>query len=433
MKNYILSIVFFLSATVLYATEKPDTTLSLQECLDMAIEKSSQTNVASLKVKQMEYTKRSVMSNFFPKIAAAAGYLYSNASLQYSMIPGVFDLNLEFGSIYGAGATVTQPIFVGGKIVSGYKMAKTGAGLASLNNKMQQEDIVCQVEEAYWNCLKAQKMTDVLNEYVQTLSSFKQDVVNAVDLGALTSTDLLEVESKCGQANLDLRKAQNMNRLAAMNLCRLTGLPLVTKIGLEEPVTPQENLVAIIQDEFDATRRTEYQMLQAQIEMQRQQINITRADFLPQIAAVGSYSYLNGMTLNDTKLVDDNQFGVMVTGAIPLFQWGEGHNKIRSEKAKLSIMEMERDEAVSKMQLQAMQAENILDEAIMAYSNSETLLSYAQENMKVVNDRYELGAATVSEKLKAQTELQKAQVDRITAMCDLNLAVTSYKKAMSLE
>lgn len=483
MKRHRLSIILTVLpvciASAQTAEQKADTLLSLEECICMAIENSSQTNVAKMTSRQAQYTMRSIRSNFFPKFSAMAGYLYSDSKLEYSaeggylptftydpttgtQIPNLalnpttglpmfsadgnflfsqsayfpgLTLGLEVGSVYGAGALVKQPIFMGGKIVSGYKMAKRGTELAEMNVDIQSREISYSVEEAYWNCLKAKQMTSVLQDYVQTLESFRQDVANGVELGLLSTTDKLEVDSKCAQASLDLRKARNMCNLATMNLCRLIGLPLTTSIDLSNPVNPSANAEVLMSgQEFNVTERTEYQMLETQIEMQRQQVNVTRADFLPQIAAVGSYSYMNGLRLNDSKLFDNSgQAGVMVTGSIPLFQWGEGANKVRAEKAKLAIMEMERNEAVSKMQLQATQSLNALEESYFECQNAELILSYARENMKVVNDRYELGGATVSEKLKAQTELQKAEVECISAMCNLNLAVTTYKKAMALE
>lgn len=458
--------------------QKADTLLSLQECISMAIENSSQTNIAKLTSKQAQYTMRSIRSNFFPKFSAMAGYLYADSKIDYSVdggylptftynstlgiqvpnlayspttglplvdadgnflfaesayFPGL-SLGLEIGSVYGAGAVVKQPIFMGGKIVSGYRMAKRGTELAELNADMQSKEISFSVEEAYWNCLKAKQMVSVLQEYVKTLESFRQDVANGVELGLLSTTDKLEVDSKSAQANLDLRKAGNMSRLATMNLCRLIGLPLATSIDITFPENASANAELLISGQsFNVTDRTEYQMLEAQIEMQRQQINVTRADFLPQIAAAGTYAYMNGLKLNDSKLLNNAHAGVMVTGSIPIFQWGEGANKVRAEKTKLAIMEMERNEAVNKMQLQATQCLNALEEAVLANQNAELIYSYAQENLKVVNDKYELGATTVSEKLKAQTEFQKAQVERISALCDLNLAVTQYKKAIALE
>lgn len=482
MNKHIFSIIIivlpFCTMGAQVTEQKADTLLSLQECISMAIENSAQTNVAELTSKQAQYTMRSIRSNFFPKLSAMAGYLYTDSKLEYSaeggylptfkynstlkrqmpnlaynsttglplvdadgnllfaetaFFPGL-TLGLEIGSVYGAGAVVKQPIFMGGKIISGYRMAKRGTELAELNADIQSREISFSVEEAYWNCLKAKQMTLVLRDYVKTLESFRQDVANGVELGLLSTTDKLEVDSKCAQASLDLLKAKNMSKLATMNLCRLIGLPLGTSIDITFPENASANAELLISGQsFNVTDRTEYQMLEAQIEIQRQQINVTRADFLPQIAAAGTYAYMNGLKLNDSKLLDKARAGVMVTGSIPLFQWGEGANKVRAEKAKLAIMEMERGEAVSKMQLQATQCLNALEEAVLANRNAELIYSFAQENLKVVNDRYELGATTVSEKLKAQTEFQKAQVEQISALCDLNLAITSYKKAIALE
>ena len=109
--------------------------------------------------------------------------------------------------------------------------------------------------------------------------------------------DVLKAQVKYNDALLQLQQAEHGKQLAQMNLCRLVGLDLNTELvltdSLSATITPG---VLALPDGLE--QRPDYNMLEKQMEMKRKEINVTRADFLPQVGVSAGYGYGGGLKLN---------------------------------------------------------------------------------------------------------------------------------------
>lgn len=443
--------------------------LTLEMCREMAVENNLKIEIASEQAASADNTMRAMRANFLPKFTASAtwfgttgaldyniagGYLptfvpdlttgelvpnvmVSNGYVvtgsdgqavfnQYAYFPGM-DIEVTLNSVFTTSLQIEQPIYMGGKISAGYRMSKIGVELAGLNKQLTREQVILECDKAYWDCVRAESMVEALELYCSTLEAFYTDIKNAVEVGMKTTNDELKVQVSLNDAELSLMKARNASSLAKMNLCHVIGLPLTRKVEL----APEQSYLAELKYEgFDVSSRVEYQMLDKKIGMSEQNERVIKADFLPNIGAVGMGGYTNGVQVNGETMFNTTSLSGMVSVSIPIFHWGEGRNKLRAQRHASQVLRLEQQDIAEKMQLEVQQAYNSYMEAQQETSFVLSAQKQAEENMRVTKDSYGAGRETLSTLLEAQTLWQKALTNTVDAKARLRIAHTAYLKAI---
>lgn len=434
---------------------------SLQQCREMALENNKQAAIAGKTFEKANYEVNTYRAHFFPKFSANGTYLYTtqkmretipggylptfvpdaSGNLVPNIVPGtesapVFkaysympDMPLEFSlsNTFLGGVQLEQPLYAGGKIRAAYRMSTLGKEMADLNRNLTRAQILVQTDEAYWNCVKARELHLSAQQYKKVITELLRNVENAQAVGLKQKNDVLKVQVKWNEAELQIKRAENAIRLSRMNLCHIIGLPLDTDVAVSAsfPETTDMPLEPI-----DITHRPEYDILSHQTALKKQETKLTRSDFLPQLGLQANYNYMNGLKLNGEKRVADGAFSALLSLRIPLFEWGKGVNKVRAARAEEHISQLQQHDAAEKMTLEAAQAFNALEEAQLEIRLTARSLEQAEENRILSRNMYEAGMETLADHLEAQTIWQKASADFIQAKALFQYNKTYYLKAI---
>ena len=439
-------------------------TLTLARCREMALAHNKQIAIAAQNQDKASALVKAYRANFLPKVSATGLAYYSGTDHNLQVPVGdvqlfdpdqlaagipptlqpimgqlkpmldqfatvsIPDLNLalNMNNSYLAGVQAVQPLYMGGKVVAGYKMAKAGKDLSELNRHLTEAEVIVQADEAYWMYVRACELKKSAEKYREVVAELQRVVDNAQAVGLKSQNDAMKVQVKLNEADLQLLRADNGVRLARMNLCHVAGMPLLSEVTL--PATFDDN-PPLTDTAADITTRPEYAMLGKQIEMKQQERNLTRSDFLPRVGVTGAYRYAYGLRLNDQVMLRDGGFSAMVSVSIPLWQWGEGINKVKAAQTDIKIMQLQREDATEQMQMEALQTLNAYEEARMEVRLTTQSLAQAEENLQTSRHHYEAGMETLADYLEAQTLWQKAACDLINARATLRLSETRYLKA----
>lgn len=477
MKRFVFSaiaIIVLSAAAQSYAcaqetafTDAP--TLTLSQCRTIALDSSLTIENAQLKFQKQEYDRKAMFTNFLPKFTGYAYYLWTNNTLAYdfagamlpiyktvggSLVPDVMldaagnvvynngvpvfnqyavvpetRLEIDPKNTFMSGIMVTQPVFMGGKIVAGYKMSKIGSEIASLNIRKNQAEVITSVDEAYWTYVRTLKLRDAAYSYSRAVDSVWKTVQDAVDVGMATSNDLLKVKVQINNARLMCSKADNGARLAMMNLCHTMGVPIESSLNV---VTEGFDVTDVSYSDLegDVENRPEYKMLDRNAELKSKAVKVARADFLPQLGAMASYGYARGLIFNNEPLLNNHGFSFMATLKIPIFAWGEGVYKVRSAKKEWQMAENEAEQMQELMRLEMTKNRLDLTDAQLQADMARTSVEDADINLKTATDRYQTGMGTINDVLEAQTMRYKAESDYIEAVSGCRLAYTRYLKSV---
>ena len=468
----IAATIFLLTAgTVLAQPQKRF--LTLEQCRIIALDSSAILRNAQLMEEKTELDRKAVITNFLPKFSGYGLYLWTSESFdydfsggalpvyknvygnlvpdlmkdpagnivynngipvfnQYAVIPPM-TLSVDLANTLTAGVSVTQPVFMGGKIISGYRMAALGTEMARLNSELKAEEVTVSVDEAYWMYVKTCKLLETAESLDSTVSEVYRFVEDAIDVGMATSTDLVKVEVQRNNAALALAKARNGKRLSMMNLCHILGLPLTTEIEVDQSGFSLDSTAvpeSIALDSDSIENRADYRLLAGQAELKRRNVDFVRSDFLPQLGVMASYGYSYGLKLMGETLLNQAGFTVMATIKVPIFAWGEGYLKIKSAKKEYEMARSELERLSGMMELERAKNSYAVSEAALQVRLAESSLKSAETNLKVCRDQYELGMETLVNVLEAQTQWSKCSSDYIEALADYKLSCTKYLKSI---
>lgn len=444
--KYILTGLLTFGVLSSFAQDK----LSLQECRDKALEYNKEKKISRLMTDKAGYDVKTYWAKFFPHVEASGNYMFSSNKYKESTDPmqiptfnnvggvptpnGGFvfvpSIPLEFtlNKNWTAGVNVTQPIYMGGRIVSAYRMAKIGRDMSYLNQVLTNNEVVYQTDIAYWNLLKVQELLLAANKYEEVVDRLMVDVTNAYDEGMKSRNDVLKVKVKQNEARLNTRRAENGIKLARMALCHIIGVDLLTEIDIDDSELKLDNLAPVtVKDNI--LLRPEYQILSKKIEFDSQQIKLARGEYLPQVGVRGGWNYFDALRLNNESLMKGGGFSALISVKVPLFKWGEGINKVKSMKLQHKMTQLQREDATEKMQLEMTMALNQVDESHLEVEMTNEALQSAEENLRMSRDQFEVGLETLADHLEAQTLWQKAWADFIESKAQLKLNETNYLKA----
>lgn len=439
--------VFFTGSLILLslicrAQEK----LTLEQCIILAKEADKTVQAAMYGEESAGYEKSAAKANFFPSFSISGIGTWSKAKESYSSgdgmlpvfgqdgkptgssayFPGI-NLNLELGLLYSIGVTVEQPIYMGGKVRTGYKMASLGNELASQNRRLAEQDIIINVSKSYANAVKASEIVKVAMAYRELLEELMRSVESARRHGMKSYNDVLKVKVKLDESILNLQKVENGFELALMDLCRHIGYKLTADIKIDT-LLPAISMHSGMFSEIDITNRPEYIMLEKKSELAMRKVNFVKSDALPQLGVFGQYGYLHGLELNNNKLLGDWNFIAGVKLSVPLFHFGGRANKVRSAKALYKQTAAERENTNSLLELEAVQAANNLKEAELELKLALSSVESANENLRTSTKQYEAGLESLSDLLEAQTLWQQANQALIDARIGRYISLITYQK-----
>ena len=437
-------------------------TLSIDDCRQRAMEYNLGIQMSRVQVEAAESTQQSYKAQFFPSLSFSAALMYASfeadqtikggylptfapdasGELQpqiaglapdgtpifssYAYLPDI-PLSLKMNSLLLGGLQLQQPLYMGGKVQTAYRMASTGVRLAELSRRLQRDEVILESDKAYYQCVEARAMLASLQQYGAMLDELARVVSNAVEAGMAQRKDLLSVQVRQNEAALQQQRASNAVRLATMNLCHIIGLPLTDDIA----VSSEFRVEALSErPSHDVSQRTEYAMLSEQVNLKAYEADLEKGELRPQVGLMAMYGYANGMKLNGDKLLDGANVMAALRVSVPILHAGEGRHKVSAADAERRRAELQREDMAQQMSLEMMKAGQAYEEALQEVALTRKAVEQAEENLKVSQNRYSAGEEMMTDLREAQTLWQKSESDHIAAQSALGLARTTYLKAL---
>lgn len=406
-------------------------TLNVEKCRQMALESSEDVKKGNNALTQSVLDRKIAVSAFLPAIDASGSVLYMTPNMEMS------GMEMIMKGTYMAGVMLTQPIYAGGKILTGKKMAEMGQDAAAEQLRMAKASVIYDADNAYWTyvaVLQKQEMMDVLAAQLDTLFS---QIGVASSAGMATDADLLTVKAKRSEVEYQVRKVANGVALCKMALCRVVGVPFDTEIAVEDVAVPEE-FTRMGTDNVSVSDRPEMRLLETSLEISRMQVRMTRGDYLPTLALVGGYCPFGNIKMKTmvdagggnyvpyTQKIGQDMGVAMLSLSIPIFKWGQGYNKVRKAKIDVDNAALDMQKNGRLMELQANQAAFNLSDSYNLIEAARDGKAQADENLRVTENRYHASMCPLSDYLDAQFQWQQARSNLIEAFTQSRIAETDY-------
>ena len=465
--------------------------LSLDSCRALAIANNKDLLISQEKIRAAHYQKKAAFTNFLPQISATGGYMRNQKELSLlsdtqkgaltsvgTQVSGVMQSGIQglltqhpeltqnpqfmallqalgsadiatplnsIGSaivdafrtdtrnMYAGALTLTQPLYMGGKIRAYNKITRYAEELAQQQHNSGVQDVILSTDQAYWQVVSLANKKKLAESYLQLLQKLDGDMQKMISEGVATKADGLSVKVKVNEAEMTMTKVDDGLSLARMLLCQLCGLDLSSPITLADEQEEDLPLSSIAANGIDLEQvyslRPEVRSLELAAEIYKQKVNVERSAYMPSIALMGNYIATNPSVFNSFEKKFKGMWNVGVVVSVPIWHWGQGIYKVKAAKSEARIAQYQLDDAKEKIELQVSQSAFKVREATKKLAMAEKNLEKANENLRYANLGFEEGVIPASNVLEAHTAWLSAQSEKIDAQIDVKLTEIYLKKA----
>lgn len=284
------------------------------------------------------------------------------------------------------------------------------------------QQIKLAVAEQYITVLRAKSALAVADSNVKSLSAHVRDVDNMFKSGAVARNDYLAAAVSLADSEQRRLQARNGLDLANAAYNRALGRGLGTPVNLDENlpgIDPGLDLTSLeALTDIALQSRAELGSLDSAAEALRYQADSKRAETRPQLAVTGGY-----MALQNEFLNRDEFWMVGVGVQWNVFDGGQAREKASALSFKSNAVRQERNNLRSLIELQVRQSWLRLNETSERKRFTARAVEQAEENLRVVRDRYRNGEGTNTEVLDAEMLRSLSRSNHDNADFDAKLAL----------
>ena len=316
-----------------------------------------------------------------------------------------------------------QPVFAGGQIINGNKLAKVGEDVSRLQLQLSENEVEKTVEQYYWQIVSLEEKLKTIDAVEAMLNDIHKDVSVAVEAGVILRNDLLQVELRQNDVESQRLTLNNNISILRMILTQYCGLQ-TTDFTLSYNPEVQSPMIEKQDHQLALLNTTEYQLLDKQVEAATLQHKMTVGSYMPTVAVGGGLVYHNMME-------SGRSFGMlMATVSIPISDWWGGSHAIKRKKIERqkAIDQLADNSELLKINMQS--AWNNVQEAYQQLSIAQRSIEQATENLRLNRDYYQAGISTMSDLLEAQLLYQQSLDKRTDAYTNYHNKLLAYKQAI---
>ena len=439
MKKYI-TIIFIVSITDLFSQ---DMELTLDQCIDLAIENNENLKNAKLEEKISKALSREYLSVGLPQINFDGGLKY-NHDVPKSLIdisrfmPGVpegTEQEVSFGQDYDGRVDlfINQMIFNGSYFV-GLSAAKELVKLSKKLTRRNEIDIIENVQKAYYTVLNTKKRIDLVNSNLERLQNLLNEMKQLYENGFIEKLDVDRIQVAFNNLKSEKIKADRLYKLSNEVLNFQVGLPVGTEVKLIGNLS--EDIVNQFQyniSDFDYSNRIEYSILKTDKNLKFYDLKNNRTQYLPQVYANYNYGY-NTASSNYNLFFENDRwksFGTLgLKVIIPIFDGFLKRSKINQSKFKIEQIENQMLFLERSINLQ-------INQSIANYENTKESLKISKENLELAQNvynsteiKYREGVGSNLELIDSNNSLKTAQNQYYNSLYESIIASIDIKKTL---
>ena len=419
---------------------------TLQQLKDSALQNNITIRSAQHNIEAAKEQRKEAFTKYFPNVSGTGLWFNANRGMAKMDIDPSGMISPELGAslaqIFPAEALATlgspismsmmkngtiasitamQPIFAGGQIANGNRLARLGEDVSQLQLQLSENEVERVVEQYYWQIVTLQEKLKTNAAITAMLTDIQKDVDVAVKAGVALRNDLLQVQLRLNEVESQRVTLQNNIDIVRMTLAQYCGL-MSEEFRVESQI---DGLTDSAMPSLQSSLETlpEYQLLQKQVDAANLQKQIAIGQQLPTVAIGAGYNYHN-------LLENDRTFGmVFATVSIPISDWWGGSHAIRRKKIEYRHTLEEQQDKIQLLNIRIRKAWNNVYESHQQLDIAQRSVEQAEENLRLNRDYYRAGTTKMSDLLEAQMHYQLALDRRTDAFANYQNRLLEYHHA----
>ncbi len=422
--------------------------LTADRAVQLALQHSTAVVSARANVLSARSTAYSTLSEVLPHLSAG---LTRSGTWSPELGSQVFGNTVSPAQLHFSSYRTTPSVSGSMEVVNlaalqGVRAGRASLNAASLRERAAHHDVALDVRSQFYAAVNAVRLVDVNAEALRVARENERRVHALFEVGSVSRSDLLQAQVQTEQSQLDSLTAVQQALNQRIALASLVGVDERQLGELDTTLT----FVAQPVDEAailaEATRqRPDLRAAEASVVSARSAVSAAQLARVPSISVNGSafYNLKSSTGFNQDRLIFDNQGNV--TGVEPNARQGSSsvtdreytasvslnwnifdgmaiESRIASARANLLNATATRDQLRRNLAGEVHQAVVGYDQAVQQEAVAESQLASATENLKLVQQKYNVGSATILELNTAQVQLQRARSQRVAAQAAVRVA-----------
>ena len=420
--------------------------LSLEEALNCARQNNIELKNSRLELKAARLQKDEVFTEYFPKLNAMAMSFYAmDPLLEISItdilgnndfawgiqekaqeLAGTYGINTSYSAFksgYSTSISIMQPLFAGGRIVNGNKLAALGVKASELKLSIQERKSAEEIEKAWWEIASLEEKIENLKYLNRSLETIHGQLKGAVASGLSSESELLELEVKRNELKIGIKQAESGVKLLKLNLLNNIGLKYVyaDSLSLKRESVEAQTPDFYYRDPAEiVSNMEESQLLDLQVKAKQMEKKISIGESLPQLAI--------GATAGYSDLYNKAKFNsiAFATLQIPISDWAKTSKKAKRIQTEIEKAENEREYIAEQLQLLVAKLWLDLNSSYDQWQLKQQALNTCQRLYEIALSNYGAGLIPLQELLQAESKFHQASVDKSDALIAYRNAIIAY-------
>ena len=423
MKSIALSLTCILLSITAVAQEN----LSLQQCVQMAVERNINVEKTRIDLEKSGYKVNETRSALLPKVNINGSFTDFTEKSK-SMLPGAIfgrpgeNFVVEMGTQYNTNASVSiTQVLYNQTALTALKIARQMESISELGVVKASEELAAEISKLYFLTLTTAKQQTLIDENIARVKRLSDIIQLLVENGMGRETDFERIS-----VSLENLYTQQSNTKAVYEQ-QLNMIKYMLEIPLEETIvlTDSAEMPLLMQSHELLTGfsgHIDIQMLEAQKEINRLNESLIKAGYLPTLAFVGNYGftgYREELGNYFRKSPENNWFSSSYIGlslSIPLFNGFEKRSKLQQARLDYQKTAMTLDNTMQRFSVNYQNAMN-------NYQNHKNNVERQKKNISLAGKvyqetalKYREGLATMSDVLQDELGLSNAQAAYLSAL-----------------
>lgn len=406
--------------------------LTLEQCIQIGLEKSTRMRNARLNLAIQELRVNNARARYFPQIFATGSYDFSD-QVDFGFEPENYDLGLRG----------QYTLWDNGQREGSYAQSKSRRNATESRNEEIKQSLIFQITEAYYNVLKRQELVNVSEEILARSQDNTQRTQDFVEAGSLIPADVATAQVREDNDRLSLLNNQNSLQIAQATLPQLLGLDpgLLLTVAVDEAYQLYldrgtiERMGIPIEEAIQTAleNRPEFQEIQEQLKEQEWTLTLSSLQRWPRLNADVNYNVnLDDYLRKRENFSDFRSWSVGASLNFTLFDGGILSNQVKEVRLQLEQTRENASDLERSVALDVRQSYLNLKRSEAALDITKTQVVNAKLSLDVIQGRFEVDKAILLELLEAQTDYAQALTNQVNAFYDYKIAQTRLQDAMGV-
>jgi len=432
-----LAAVFLLLLAEVGSAQTPAEALSLKDTVELALKANLGIKRSQEEINAAEAVRHSSMTKFLPTLGTSYNVIYRNEErTQPSLLGAGRPIVTSPQDQYTFTTSFTQPIFTGFGLINEYKLSDLGLDRTEVASKLTRQDVILDAKNAYFSVLKNQKLLEVAQQTVTSITSQKEVSENFYKVGLSPLNDLLQSQVQLANARQQLTTAQNNLEIARTRFNTVLRRSVNTPVLLVEELDYGSFQTSLDECLTEAQKnRLEIQVADLDIEIAGKQVKLTEKDYFPSVNFIGTYARTGDdwQAHGGEGISDSAGWNVQATATWDFWQWGRTGYGRKEKLARLAQSKYKKTEITDNINLEVKQAYLRTNEAEQNIVTIEKAVEQAKENLRITEEQYKEQVATQTDVLVAQTLLTQTMTNYYNALYDFKIANAVLMRALGRE